>query len=43
MKNKDFTINDSNLERLLSPHNNLANTAGTTNQQCFAKFSKKII
>ena len=43
MKNKDFTINDSNLERLHSLQNNLANKTGTTNQQCFAKFSKKII
>ena len=42
VKNKDFTNNDCNLERLHSLQNNLTNTIETTKQQYFAKIAKKI-
>ena len=42
VKNKDFTINDSNLERLRLLHYNLTSTAETTKQQYFAKIAKKL-
>ena len=42
MKNKDFTNNDVNLERLSSLQNNLNNTTETVKQQCFAKIAKKL-
>ena len=41
MKNKDFTNNDSNLERFRSLQNNLTNTTETTKQQYFARIAKK--
>lgn len=42
MKNKNFTSNDSNLERLHSLQNNLTNTIETTKQQYFANIVKKL-
>ena len=41
-KNKDFAVNDSDLERLRSLQNNLINTIETTKQQYFAKITKKL-
>lgn len=42
VKNKDFTNNDSDLEKLLSLQNNSTNTTGTTKQEYFAKTAKSL-
>ena len=42
MRKKDFGYNDSSLERLRSPQNNLSNIIETTKQQYFAKIPKKL-